>query len=347
MPSRTAVSALKPIRRRQRGGRVAVASALTGLLPSGPAHPARSCGSGRYEVAYGGRYLATGAKYACCCLIQLVEVGGRHDLAGVEHVAVPEAAELCAVDLERPRPLRLDVGDVVDARVRVGLHSELVGPERVDRVQRGDVQPDQRVRRQDEVRRLDAPVGRVAERPLPLLSDHLHVHRLRVPGRKERGRRPLASARAALEQLVGAEAGEEQHRRGRHDDPGDLDPGVAADRRAVDDLGPAGAERRHGVDQEEQDEHAHGRDHAEHHLVAEDLLRCLHASVPRRDLRTDEDHDQRRHDRADHEPEDDELLAVRPGGCCSGDLGNGGHRAQTTFRKPSMYPIVCIGPPKP
>src|SRR6476620_9533887 len=58
-----------------------------------------------------------------------------HDLPGVEHVAVPDAAELGAVDGERQRLLGLDVGDVVDAGIGVGLDPELVGPERMDHVE--------------------------------------------------------------------------------------------------------------------------------------------------------------------------------------------------------------------
>ena len=83
---------------------------------------------------------------------------------------------------KRARPLRLHVGDVVGARVRVGLDAELVRPEGVDDVERGDVELDQRVRRQHELRRLDPAVARVAVRELPLLADHLHL-RAFVAGR--------------------------------------------------------------------------------------------------------------------------------------------------------------------
>ena len=74
------------------------------------------------------------------------------------------------------------------------------------------MQLDERVRRQDELGRLEAAVGRVAERELPLLRDHLHSS-ASVPGRDGDRVRALAAAGAVLEQLVGAEAGEEEHGR--------------------------------------------------------------------------------------------------------------------------------------
>ena len=64
------------------------------------------------------------------------------DLAGLEHVPVPEAAELGAADRERAELARVHEGDVVGTRNRVGFDAELVGPERVRDVERGDVQLD-------------------------------------------------------------------------------------------------------------------------------------------------------------------------------------------------------------
>ena len=98
-------------------------------------------------------YLATGSASAFWLAIQLLELGLRHDPAGVVHVAVPEPAELGAADVEGARPLELEVDDVVDARVGVGLDAELVGPEGVDDVERGDVEADQLVGGENELRR--------------------------------------------------------------------------------------------------------------------------------------------------------------------------------------------------
>ena len=67
-----------------------------------------------------------------------------------------------------------NVGDVVDSRIGVGLDPQVVGPERVDHVERGDVQRDVPVDRQHQVRRLHAAEGRVAIGERPLLADHLH-----------------------------------------------------------------------------------------------------------------------------------------------------------------------------
>ena len=125
-------------------------------------------------MLYFGRYFATPANCAALRVDPRLEVGGADDAAGVEHVAVPEPAELGAADLERADLRRLDVGDVVDARVRVRLDAELVRPERVDRVERRDVERDLLADGQHELGRLDAAVGRVAVGELPLLADHLH-----------------------------------------------------------------------------------------------------------------------------------------------------------------------------
>ena len=86
----------------------------------------------------------------------------------------------------------LDVGDVVDAGIGVGLDPQSRRPERMDHVERGDVQRDLPVDRQLEMGGLDAAVGRVAVGELPLLGDHLHRQRVcptawrpgPVPGRR-------------------------------------------------------------------------------------------------------------------------------------------------------------------
>ena len=163
---------------------------------------------------------------------RLLELGLRHDAAGVVHVAVPEPAELGAADVERARALELEVDDVVDARVGVGLDAELVGPEGVDDVERGDVEADQPVRGENQLGRLDAAVARVAVGELPLLADHLDVHRRRASGGHERGRGPLPGAGAVLDELVGAEGGEREDDDGRDDRPDDLDRGCCRGRAA-------------------------------------------------------------------------------------------------------------------
>src|SRR5665213_2643906 len=128
IPRITPVIALKPISRRHTGGRISTAVALTGLLPlvwsSGT--PLRVGHVGRRVR----RQVARDRRE-----VRLLLLGPRgeptlvDDLSGVEHVAVPKAAELGAADIEAPRALRLHVDDVVGARIRVGLHAELVGPE--------------------------------------------------------------------------------------------------------------------------------------------------------------------------------------------------------------------------
>jgi hypothetical protein len=107
---------------------------------------------------------------------------------------VPEAAELGAVDIEGERALRLQVRDVVRPGIRVGLHAELVRPEGVNGVERGDVQADQRVRRQHEVRHLDTAVAGKAVGECPLLPDHLDVERFLVAGGLECGGGALTPA---------------------------------------------------------------------------------------------------------------------------------------------------------
>src|SRR5438445_12262078 len=72
-----------------------------------------------------------------------VEVTLADNLAArIGHVTVPQAAELGAPHLKTPGFLRRHVKDVVHARVGIRLDAQLVCPERVDDVERRDVQLD-------------------------------------------------------------------------------------------------------------------------------------------------------------------------------------------------------------
>ena len=154
-------------------------------------------------------------------------------MAVVEHGAVPDPAQLVAADGEAAQLLGLGVSDVVDPRVGVRLHAELVGPEAVDDVQRGHVEPDLLPPGQEELRALHAaelgePVGEG-----PLLADHLHHEPVRGIGLPDR-RGALAGARARRgDQLDRAEHEQAEHDDRGGADPSGLDPGVAVDRRAV------------------------------------------------------------------------------------------------------------------
>ncbi len=159
---------------------------------------------------------------------------------GVEHVAVPQTAELSAVNVDPDRSLRLDVGHVVDVRVRVRLDGKLVGPERMNDVERGYVERDQPVRRELELVRLHAAVLRIAVGELPLLGDHLDLEwRLAVDqtigshGNDGRGG-PLTAAGAVDEGAVAGVAGQEQHDRDGDDHPPQLHASVPADGRTLD-----------------------------------------------------------------------------------------------------------------
>jgi hypothetical protein len=181
----------------------------------------------------------------------------------------------------------------------------------VDDVERRDVQGDDAVRRQQEVVRLHPAERRVAIRELPLLPDHLHLEGGLVVGWERDRVRALATAGAVLEELVCPEAGEEEHhRRGDHD-PDQLDAGVLSDRRAVKDRCVAPDVELDEPVAEEDDHEAEDRgDEGRHHLVAEGLSLPLHAAVARRDERPDVDRDERRRDRAQDEPRDDDPQAV-------------------------------------
>ena len=195
-------------------------------------------------------------------------------------------------------PLSLDVDDVVDARVRVGLDAELVGPEGVDDVERGDVEPDQRVGGQHEVRRLDAAVARVAVRELPLLADHLHVHRLasarpagtRPSGPGRRRRRSGAARRcrsAASESTVD----------GRDDRP--RRSGSGCHRGSGGPSRPRPPRRGSGEREadEEQDEEQDGRDHRDEHVLSSTCPDAWTLPFPGGICGPEEDRDDRREDR--------------------------------------------------
>ena len=192
----------------------------------------------------------------------------------------------------------------------------------MDDVERGDVQADERVGGQHEMRCLHSSVGRVAVGERPLLADHLDVHRVRAPGRHERGRGPLAAARPVLGELGGAEGGEGHDDHDGHDQPEDLDPrALAPVGRAVD----RGATRTKVAERErdeQEDEEQDRREHGDEHGVAEHLAGGLLAAVARRDRGAEEDRDEGRRDHARHDPEDQKAAAVA--GVAAGGGARGG-----------------------
>src|SRR5439155_22208860 len=125
-----------------------------------------------------------------------LEARSAHHLPGVEHMPVEEPAELGAADVEAAGLGRARVGDVVDAGIRVGLHPQPMGPERVDRVQRGDVELYVLVNRKLQMRRLDATEGGEPVGEGPLLGDHLHLQW--VSRRLRDGIGALPAARSAV-----------------------------------------------------------------------------------------------------------------------------------------------------
>ena len=207
---------------------------------------------------------------------------------------------------------RLDVGDVVDARIRVGLDAELDRPERVDDVERGDVERDVGVRGQHELVRLDAAERRVAIQELPLLGDHLHLEGVLVV---RRGRRSGSGPWPPPEPSLSSSNVPKPARKSTIvvviTIQSELDLGVVPERRPVEDRLVAPRVELHEPVAEEDGEQAEDRrDEARHHLVVEDLSLSLHARVARRDERADVDGDERRRDRAQHEPGDDDAQAV-------------------------------------
>src|SRR5205807_9334368 len=135
---------------------------LGGALPGSPE------GCREIDAVVLGQVLDDRCVLLLCCGDPGLERRGRKDATLLRHVAVPETAELRAADLEEAGMERLRIRDVVDSRNSVRLHAELVRPERMRDVERGDVKRDERVVRDGEVACLDAAVRWVAERPLPL-----------------------------------------------------------------------------------------------------------------------------------------------------------------------------------
>ncbi len=231
------------------------------------------------------------------------------DVTVVEHAAVPDAAELGAVDFEGLDLRRLDEGDVVDVGVRVGLHPELVGPEGVDHVERGDVQFDHRVHRQLEVGRLDPAVGRVAVGERPLLRDHLHGQ-LRPGGLRQRRRAVPRAGAVALLEADGPVHGEREHQHGRRDDPEGLQARVPAQGRPFQCAPGRLAERDHRVDQVDDDEQQHRRRHREQDGVVGHLAGGGVAAVAGREVRAEQDRDQRRRDQRRDDPDRQEAAQM-------------------------------------
>src|SRR5207253_11424007 len=95
----------------------------------------------------------------------------------------------------------------------------------------------ERVGRDGEVACLDAAVRWVAERPLPLLAEHLHGEGVFVAGRFCGRVRSLAAAGAvcAGDQRVAPPDSEGQHDRARHHDPEQLRTGIPLDRWSIKD----------------------------------------------------------------------------------------------------------------
>src|ERR1022692_270032 len=107
-----------------------------------------------------------------------LELRHRDYPAVVEHRSVPQPAELSTPDRDLTQMRGLGVSDIVHARIGVGLHAELVGPEAVDHVDRRDVELDPLALRQDQVRRLKPVELRIAVgKPPPLADDLYHEPR--------------------------------------------------------------------------------------------------------------------------------------------------------------------------
>src|SRR6266571_3921061 len=128
IPSARPVSMLKPIRRRHTGGRAATATELTRSSPPLSGSPER-----RREVptVVGRQVLLDRRVLRLRSGDPRLERGGAQDAALLRHVPVPQTAELRTANLEEARLASVDVGDVVDSGHSVGLHAELVRPERM------------------------------------------------------------------------------------------------------------------------------------------------------------------------------------------------------------------------
>ena len=112
----------------------------------------------------------------------------------------------------------------------------------------------------------------------------------------------------------------------------DLDPRVAAERRPVDESRRAGAEGDERVGEEDDEQAADRRETATITCVVEDLLGRLRAAVPGRDVRAEEDRDERRRDRAEHDPRDDEAPRGSPA------VGVASDRSTSARRHPGSRP---------
>src|ERR1700694_1363543 len=174
----SAVRMLKLIRRRQMGG-LSAAAVLTGSSPPSLAGSPQRIGE--VDAIERRQHLRRGRLRLLLLRHPGLEIGTRDDVPLLRHVTVPEAAELCAPDLEIADSTRADVGDVVDARHGVRLDSQLVGPERMGHVERRHVEGDEHVVGGDGVGRLEAAVGWIAEGPVPLLAYYLDRERVLVP----------------------------------------------------------------------------------------------------------------------------------------------------------------------
>ena len=130
--------------------------------------------------------------------------------------------------------------------------------------------------------RLDAAVGRVAVRELPLLPDHLHVAGLECPARKERGVGPWPPPAPSLSSSYVPKPARKSTVAVVITTQSELDAGVAADRRA---------RRRASCSAARNDDEARRRRRrtsrqtigvtiAEHHLVVEDLLVPARVALP-------------------------------------------------------------------
>ena len=239
------------------------------------------------------------------------------------------------------------VGHVVVVRVGVGLDPELVGPEAVDHVERGHVELDGRVVGNDQLVGLEPAEGRVAVGELPLLADDLNgQHGLRRRG-PDRARALAAAGAARLDELVGAESGQEQHDDRRDQDPAHLDPEVAPGSRPADRLGPAarGPPHHDGVDHVDPDGEEHGQGDDEQHVEVE--LRAVgrvgHGA--RRDVGPGQEVEERVQDGREDHPDRDQpppvvrlvVAAVRAAlrrASCPGPAPRVAHA--TTFMKPPM-----------
>ena len=175
-------------------------------------------------------------------------------------------------------------------------------------VERGDVELDQPIRREHELRRLEAAEGGVAVRELPLLGDHLHWQFRPLRDGDRVG--PLATAGAVLEQRPRPVAGEEEHDRRGRCDPRRLRPSVPANRRPLFGLGSAPSEHDQGVREVDDDEADDRRHHGGQHRVVGDLTRGLGRPFAGRQVRPEHEDHERRRDQARDDRDDGDSTDV-------------------------------------